>query len=745
MISKELSETLGFAVKEAKKRRHEYVSVEHVLFALLHDETGMDIIEKCGGSVENLKRSLEHFFEKRIERIPEGSEYVLQQTIGFQRVIQRAVNHARSAEKQEVAIGDIMASIFQEKESHAERYLKSEGISRLEVLTYISHNLPVPSEGEADEEAAKKTKPGKKKKADPLEQYTINLIERAAAGKLDPLIGRELEIERTMQVLCRRRKNNPVLVGDPGVGKTALAEGLVQRIHDGNVPDILKEVKIYALDLGALLAGTKFRGDFEQRLKGVIRRLKSIKDAILFIDEIHTIVGAGATSSGSMDASNILKPVLGGGELRCIGSTTFEEYKNHFEKDRAFSRRFEKIEVPEPSPAQSVKILKGLRERYEAHHHIHYTDASLKAAVDLSSKYLNDRYLPDKAIDVIDEAGAFVRLKGSSTRKKINPADIEKIVAKMARIPTQSVSTPDKAKLATLEDRLKQFVYGQDEALASLATSIKRSRAGLGIPGHPIGSFLFTGPTGVGKTEVALQVARNLGVKFLRFDMSEYMEKHAVARLIGAPPGYIGFDQGGLLTDDIRKNPYAVLLLDEIEKAHEDLFNILLQVLDHATLTDNNGRKADFRNVIIMMTSNAGTREMSSQTIGFGDPQQDTAFKGQRAIEKIFNPEFRNRLDGIISFNPLSVDIMELIVDKFVKEINEQLAGKKSQISLTPKARRWMAEHGHDPKYGARPLARLLQSVIKDPLADEILFGRLERGGKIKVDVKKEKIVFAYS
>ena len=529
------------------------------------------------------------------------------------------------------------------------------------------------------------------------------------------------------------------------MGKTALAEGLVQKIHGGSVPDILKEVKIYALDLGALLAGTKFRGDFEQRLKGVIRRLKSIKDAILFIDEIHTIVGAGATSSGSMDASNILKPVLGGGELRCIGSTTFEEFKNHFEKDRAFSRRFEKIEVPEPSPEQSIKILKGLRGHYEAHHHIHYTDASLKAAVDLSSKYLNDRYLPDKAIDVIDEAGAFVRLTGSKTRKKINPADIEKIVAKMARIPTQSVSTPDKAKLATLEERLKQFVYGQDEALASLATSIKRSRAGLGIPGHPIGSFLFTGPTGVGKTEVALQVARNLGVKFLRFDMSEYMEKHAVARLIGAPPGYIGFDQGGLLTDDIRKNPYAVLLLDEIEKAHEDLFNILLQVLDHATLTDNNGRKADFRNVIIMMTSNAGTREMSSQTIGFGDPQKDTAFKGQKAIEKIFSPEFRNRLDGIISFNPLSVEIMELIVDKFVREINEQLDGKKVDISLTPKARRWMAEHGHDPKYGARPLARLLQSEVKDPLADEILFGSLEKGGKVKVDVKNEKIVFAFN
>ncbi|MBW2634787.1 MAG: ATP-dependent Clp protease ATP-binding subunit ClpA [Deltaproteobacteria bacterium] len=745
MISKELSETLGFAVKEAKKRRHEYVSVEHVLFAVLHDETGIDIVEKCGGNVDNLKKSLEKFFEERMERLPEESEYVLQQTIGFQRVIQRAVNHARSAEKQEVAIGDIMASIFQEKESHAQSYLKSEGIDRLDVLTYISHTLPLPLAESGSGRSSKTTKAGKKKKTDPLEQYTVNLIEHAAMGKLDPLIGREIELERTMQVLCRRRKNNPVFVGDPGVGKTALAEGLVQKIHDGSVPDILKDVEIYALDLGALLAGTKFRGDFEQRLKGVISRLKKIKNAILFIDEIHTIVGAGATSSGSMDASNILKPVLGRGDLRCIGSTTFEEYKNHFEKDRAFSRRFEKIEIPEPSIGQSVKILKGLRERYEAHHHIRYTDASLKAAVDLSSKYLNDRYLPDKAIDVIDEAGAYVRLVGSRTRKKINPADIEKIVAKMARIPTQSVSTPDKAKLATLEDRLKQHVYGQDEALASLVTSIKRSRAGLGIPGHPIGSFLFTGPTGVGKTEVALQVSKNLGVKFLRFDMSEYMEKHAVARLIGAPPGYIGFDQGGLLTDDIRKNPYSVLLLDEIEKAHEDLFNILLQVLDHATLTDNNGKKADFRNVIIMMTSNAGTREMSAQTIGFGDPQKEIAFKSKKAIEKIFNPEFRNRLDGIITFNSLTVDTMEMIVDKFVRELNDQLNAKKVEIVITPEARRWMAEQGHDPQYGARPLARLLQSEIKDHLSDEILFGRLEKGGKVVVDVKKDKIVFAYA
>ncbi|MCG6911715.1 MAG: ATP-dependent Clp protease ATP-binding subunit ClpA [Deltaproteobacteria bacterium] len=744
MISKELSETLGFAVKEAKKRRHEYVSVEHVLFALLHDETGVDIIENCGGSVENLKRLLEQFFQERVESIPEENEYVLQQTIGFQRVIQRAVNHARSAEKQEVAIGDIMASIFQEKESHAESYLKSEGISRLDVLTYISHAFPAPQSDGGEDAAQKRPKDGSKRKTDPLEAYAIDLIDQAARGKLDPLIGREMEIERTMQVLCRRRKNNPVFVGDPGVGKTALAEGLVQRIQSGQVPDILKDVKIYALDLGALLAGTKFRGDFEQRLKAVISRLKKVKDAILFIDEIHTIVGAGATSSGSMDASNILKPVLGRGDLRCIGSTTFEEYKHHFEKDRAFSRRFEKIEVSEPTSGETVKILKGLRDRYEAHHNIRYTDASLKSAVDLSAKYLNDRYLPDKAIDVIDEAGAFVRLTGAVTRTQINPADIEKIVAKMARIPTQSVSTSDRSKLASLEDRLGQVVYGQDEALSSLVTSIKRSRAGLGVPGHPIGSFLFTGPTGVGKTEVALQVAKNLGVKFLRFDMSEYMEKHAVARLIGAPPGYIGFEQGGLLTDGVRKHPHCVLLLDEIEKAHEDLFNILLQVMDHATLTDNNGKQADFRNVMVMMTSNAGTREMSSQTIGFGDPGKDTAFKGKQAIEKLFSPEFRNRLDGIINFNPLTVEIMEMIVDKFVRELNEQLQPKKVEIALTDKARGWLAEKGHDPRYGARPLSRLLQTEVKDKLSDEILFGRLEKGGSVLVEIKKGKPVLRF-
>ena len=743
MISKELSETLGFAVKEAKKRRHEYVCVEHVLYAILHDESGIDIIENCGGSIENLKALLEKFFLERVERIPEGSEYVLQQTIGFQRVIQRAVNHARSAEKQEVLVGDILASIFQEKNSHADTFLKSEGITRFDILNYISHNIHSESAKPADSTISRPDQRDKKKKSDPLALFTIDLMERALQGKLDPLIGRQLELERTMQVLCRRRKNNPVFVGDPGVGKTAMAEGLVQRIVAGNVPDILKDIRIYALDLGALLAGTKFRGDFEQRLKGVISKLVNTPNSILFIDEIHTIVGAGATSSGSMDASNILKPVLGSGDLRCIGSTTYEEYKNHFDKDRAFSRRFEKIEIAEPPVDETVKILKGLRSRYEAHHNIRYSDTALKAAAELSAKHLNDRYLPDKAIDVIDEAGAFVRLfSGSTRRKRINPPDIEKIVAKMARIPTRSVSTNDRTRLSTLENRLKEYVYGQDEAIASLVTSIKRSRAGLGVPGHPIGSFLFTGPTGVGKTEVAIQIAKNLGIEFMRFDMSEYMEKHAIARLIGAPSGYIGFDQGGLLTDGIRKHPYCVLLLDEIEKAHLDLFNILLQVMDHATLTDNNGKKADFRNVILIMTSNAGTREMSAQTIGFGDPKSDSAFKGKKAIEKIFNPEFRNRLDAIITFNSLSQDIMGLIVDKFVKELNEQLLSRGVRIEITPAARTWMARKGHDPQYGARPLTRLMQTEIKDMLSDEILFGKLEKGGHVLVKKDGDKLTF---
>jgi len=742
MINKELSVTLGFAVREAKKRRHEYVCIEHVLYAILHDSTGIVIIENCSGNVENLKQNLEVYFDDQLEQIPEGKEYVLQQTVGFQRVIQRAVNHARSAEKQEVTIGDILVSIFQEKDSHAAYFLNQDGVTRLDILNYVSHGVTDTSYRQASGGFFKTEKSEKKKKSDPLELFTIDLVARAALGKLDPLIGRGLELERTIQVLCRRRKNNPVFVGDPGVGKTAMAEGLAQKIQKREVPELLGNMRIYSLDLGGMLAGTKFRGDFEQRLKGVITALQKKKDAILFIDEIHTIVGAGATSGGSMDASNILKPALATGDLRCMGSTTYEEYKNHFEKDRALSRRFEKIEIPEPPIPESIKILKGLRTYYEEYHGIQYTDSALKTAVELSAKYINDRYLPDKAIDVIDEAGAFIKLTGGSHRKKIHPSDIEKIVAKIAKIPNRSVSTSDRGKLETFEGELKQVVFGQDSAIKSLATSIKRSRAGLGAPERPIGSFLFTGPTGVGKTEVAKQIARILGVEFIRFDMSEYMEKHAVARLIGAPPGYIGFEQGGLLTDSIRKHPYSVLLLDEIEKAHIDLYNILLQVLDHATLTDNTGKKADFRNVIVMMTSNAGAREMSSQTIGFREASNETESKGKKAVERFFSPEFRNRLDGIITFNALNVEVMEKVVDKFMAELKTQLSTQKVTISLSPPARTWLAKKGHDPKFGARPLGRLIQTEIKDMLSDEILFGKLVKGGHVHVDILDDELTF---
>ncbi|MFP4307321.1 MAG: ATP-dependent Clp protease ATP-binding subunit ClpA [Desulfococcaceae bacterium] len=746
MISRELSATLGFAVREAKRRRHDHVCVEHILFAILHDDTGIDIIENCGGSVETLKRNLATFFDDRVESVPEGNDYVFQQTAGFQRVIQRAVNHARSAEKAEVDVGDILASIFQEKESFAAYYMAQEGITRLDVLNYISHEIPKESFETGPEQTEKLEEAGKqKKKVNPLKVFTVDLVQRASEGRIDPLIGREVELTRTVQVLCRRRKNNPVFVGDPGVGKTALAEGLALRVFEGDVPDLLKDVRIYALDLGALLAGTKFRGDFEKRLKGVITALKRKDNAILFIDEIHTIVGAGATSSGSMDASNIMKPFLANGEIRCIGSTTYEEYQNHLEKDRALSRRFEKIEVPEPTVDETYKILKGLKSYYEDHHDIVYTDPALKSAAELSAKYINDRFLPDKAIDVIDEAGAFIRLSGAANRTKIHPNDIEKIVAKMAKIPTQSVSTSDKSKLEFLEDDLKGVVFGQDDAITSLTTAIKRSRAGLGNPGTPVGSFLFTGPTGVGKTEVARQIATNLGIHFQRFDMSEYMEKHAVARLIGAPPGYIGFDQGGLLTDGIRKHPHSVLLLDEIEKAHPDLFNILLQVLDYATLTDNNGKKADFRNVIVIMTSNAGAREMSSHTIGFGDPRKDVQSKGAKAIEKYFSPEFRNRLDAIITFNSLTVEITEKIVDKFIDELNLQLSPKKVRVTLSKPARRWLAENGYDARMGARPLRRLIQTEIKDRLSDEILFGHLEKGGAVSVGVKNDALTFRFN
>jgi ATP-dependent Clp protease ATP-binding subunit ClpA len=743
MISKELAETLGFAVREAKRRRHEYVSIEHVLMAILHDEKGRLVVEGCGGNVQNLINALERFFSERISPVPMNTDYVLQQTVGFQRVIQRAVNHAQSAEKSEVTVGDVLASIFNEDQSHARYFLSQEGITRLDVLNFISHGITQERDepGSATEPDAKT--PSKKKKTY-IEEFTTDLVALAEAGKIDPLIGRADELTRAIQVLCRRRKNNPVFVGDPGVGKTAMAEGLAMRIHEGNVPDLVKGVRVYALDLGGMLAGTKFRGDFEQRLKGVLKELSKLDNAILFIDEIHTIVGAGATSGGSMDASNILKPLLQSGGLRCIGSTTYEEYKNHFEKDRALSRRFEKIEILEPSVEDTYKILKGLKSRYEEHHGIVYSDAALKSASELSARYINDRFLPDKAIDVIDEVGSYMRLSGQGRRKKVHPADIEKIVAKIARIPTVSVSESDRDKLEDLDERLSSVVFGQDLAIQATVKAIKRSRAGLRSEEKPVGSFLFTGPTGVGKTEVAKQLAVAMGVQFLRFDMSEYMEKHTVARLIGAPPGYIGFDQAGLLTDGIRRNPYCVLLLDEIEKAHEDLYNILLQVLDHATLTDNNGKKADFRNVIIIMTSNAGAREMSGRSIGFGTDSGPAVDKSLKALERIFSPEFRNRLDGIVTFNALTVEIMERIVDKFIGQLNGQISDKKVSIQLTAATRRWLAEKGHDPRYGARPLDRLIQDKIKNRLADEILFGALAKGGTAMVDMVSDEPVFTF-
>jgi len=750
MISKELSTTLGFAVREAKKRRHEYVCVEHVLYAILNHETGAKTIAECGGSPEQIKDELEKFFDKNLSKIDTKDEYVLQQTIGFQRMIQRAINQARSAEKTEVNLGDILASIFQEKDSHAAFYLEAEGITRLDVLKYISHTAPVAKKTNAPgkpnkkglKQAGRKTK--RQKKKDPLESFTTNLLKKAQDKKIDPLIGRVNEMDRLMQILCRRRKNNPILVGDPGVGKTAIAEGLALQINDKLVPDLLSNCELFSLDMGTLLAGTKYRGDFEQRLKDVINALEAKDNALLIIDEIHTVVGAGATSSGSMDASNILKPALSSGDIKCIGTTTYEEYKNHFEKDRAFSRRFEKIEVSEPTVEETTKILTGLKPYYEEHHDLKYTAQTIEAAAYLSDRYINDRLLPDKAIDVIDETGAYLRLKGKGKRKVVSPKDIEKIVAKIAKVPVTTVTAKDKTSLATLPKRMLKVIFGQDDAIDTLTTSIKRSRAGLALPDHPIGSFLFTGPTGVGKTEVAKQLAHNMGIQFLRFDMSEYMEKHAISRLIGAPPGYVGFEQGGILTDNIRKHPHCVLLLDEIEKAHMDLYNILLQVMDYATLTDNNGKSADFRNVIIIMTSNAGARQMNANAIGFGSQSADVDSKGLKAVEKVFSPEFRNRLDSIIQFNHLSVKIMEKIVDKNMNELKTMLKDKEITLSYSKRVRSYLAKQGYDPKFGARPLSRYIQTHIKDKLTDEILFGTLANGGKISIGLKDEKLNFIF-
>ncbi len=750
MISKELSTTLGFAVREAKKRRHEYVCVEHVLYAILNHVSGSETIEKCGGNPGQIKNELEKFFEEKLTKIDSQEEYVLQQTIGFQRMIQRAINHARSAEKTEVNLGDILASIFQEKDSHAAFYLESEGITRLDVLRHISHATATENKSKQQPDPAQKMfkmddrKAQRQKKKDPLEIFTTDLLSRARDNKIDPLIGRENETDRVMQILVRRRKNNPILVGDPGVGKTAIAEGLALKIHNHEVPELLQDSELFSLDMGALLAGTKYRGDFEQRLKDVLSALEQKENALLVIDEIHTVVGAGATSSGSMDASNILKPALSSGELKCIGTTTYEEYKNHFEKDRAFSRRFEKIEVAEPSVEETRLILMGLRPYYEKHHGLHYSDQTIEAAAYLSDKYINDRFLPDKAIDVIDETGAFLRLKGAANRRNVTPKDIETIVAKIAKVPATSVTSTDRANLESLPDRMFKVIYGQDDAIHTLTTAIKRSRAGLAAPDRPIGSFLFAGPTGVGKTEVAKQLAWNMGIEFMRFDMSEYMEKHAVSRLIGAPPGYVGFDQGGILTDSIRKHPYCVLLLDEIEKAHMDLYNILLQVMDYATLTDNNGKAADFRNVVIIMTSNAGAREMSANNIGFGAQTAQKDTKGLKAVEKTFSPEFRNRLDGIVQFNHLSEPVMEKIVDKNMDELKKMLKTKHISLGYSPRVRTWLALKGYDPKFGARPLDRLIQTSIKDRLTDEILFGKLEKGGKITIGLKNDNLTFHF-
>ena len=745
MISKELESTLNVALKEAKRRRHEYVSLEHLLYALLQDKDASRAITNCGGDIDRLRKALDEFFNGQMDALPEGVDQEPHQTLGFHRILQRAVIHAQSAEKKEINGGNLLIAMFREPDSYAVYLLEEQGITRFDVVNYVSHGISKTAAEEpaqTEEEQGEEEKPGKRQ--NPLKAFAVDLVEKARQGNIDPLIGRDDEIERTIHVLCRRRKNNPIYVGDPGVGKTAIAEGLALKIHAGEVPETLKTAIIYSLDMGALLAGTKFRGDFEARLKGVLTGLKKQPNSILFIDEIHTIVGAGATSGGSMDASNILKPALASGDLRCIGSTTYHDYKSYFERDRALARRFQKIEIPEPSQEEAFKILEGLKPHYEKHHGVHYSTAAIRSAVQLSAKHINDRRLPDKAIDVIDEVGAAVKILPVEKRKKtISPRDIEKIVAKIAKIPPRSVSTSDKDQLQNLERDLKLVVFGQDTAIEMLASTIKLSRSGLGHPEKPIGCFLFAGPTGVGKTEVAKQLAHTMGIEFIRFDMSEYMEKHTVSRLIGAPPGYVGFDQGGLLTDAVNRNPYAVLLLDEIEKAHPDLFNILLQVMDHAALTDNNGKKADFRNIIMIMTTNAGAREMSGSPLGFGAPSN--AGKGKEAVEKMFSPEFRNRLDAMISFNSLSRENIERVVDKFIIELDQQLNDRKVFLSLTAAARRWFADRGYDPAFGARPMARLIQNEIKRVLADEILFGKLQYGGKVDVDESDGKLTFTYS
>ncbi len=746
MLSQELEFSLNSAFQSAREKRHEFITVEHLLMALLDNPSALRVLRACGGNLEDLRRHLVAYLDEQVPRLPPNSKVDTQPTIGFQRVIQRAVLHVQGVGKKEVTGANVLVAMYGEKESHAVYFLHKQNISRFDVVNYISHGISkvtgenageLPASEEGEEAAA----PAERK---PLDVFCLNLNEHARAGKIDPLIGREKEVERTIQVLCRRRKNNPLFVGEAGVGKTAIAEGLAKKIVDGEVPEVLAHSTIYALDLGALLAGTKYRGDFEKRLKAVLAQLKKQEGAVLFIDEIHTIIGAGAASGGAMDASNLLKPVLSSGDLKCIGSTTYQEYRNIFEKDRALSRRFQKIDVTEPSVEETVEILRGLKNRFESHHGVRYTQQALRTAVELSHRYINDRHLPDKAIDVIDEAGASQQLLPPARRKKtIGVHDIETIVAKMARIPPKTVSTSDREALMTLERDLKIVVFGQDEAIGALATAVKMSRSGLGHPEKPIGSYLFSGPTGVGKTEVTRQLASVLGLELIRFDMSEYMERHTVSRLIGAPPGYVGFDQGGLLTEAVTKHPHAVLLLDEIEKAHADVFNLLLQVMDHGTLTDNNGRKADFRNVIIVMTTNAGAQQIARTSMGF--TAQDHSGEDLQEIKKLFSPEFRNRLDAVIQFKPLDEQTIGHVVNKFILELESQLADKHVTIDLDEGARRWLAKHGHDPAMGARPMARIIQERIKRPLADELLFGRLSGGGHVKVTGSDEGLKFEFA
>ncbi len=745
MLGRHLQKVLHVALQDVQRRKHEFLTLEHLLYAMAIESQGRMLLEGCGASPAVLREQLENFFAYHMELRDEDSSHEIIQTESVQRVLSNALRQIRSAGRELVELGDVLAALMDETDTYASYYLKKQGVERAQVLEYISHGGH--GSGSTGTRRTEDAEQGEDEgQSDALEKYAVDLTEKAKQGKIDPLVGRAMELDRTVEVLCRRRKNNPLFVGEPGVGKTAMAEGLALRIVEGKVPDAFKEARIFSLDMGALLAGARYRGDFENRLKNVIKSITKIPHAVLFIDEIHTIVGAGSTSGGAMDASNLLKPVLANGEIRCMGSTTHEELRNHLEKDRALSRRFQRIDIKEPSVDECLAILQGLQSRYASHHNVSYAPATLKAIVDLSARHIQDKLLPDKAIDVMDEAGAAVALKNNHKKSKVVMADVERIVARMAGIPERSVSGKERERLATLEKDILGKVFGQDEAVAMTVKAILRARAGINRENRPAGSFLFYGPTGVGKTELAKQLAERLGVQFLRYDMSEYMEKHAVSRLIGAPPGYVGYDQGGQLTEAIRKAPYSLVLLDEIEKAHPDIFNVLLQVMDYGTLTDNTGRKADFRNVIIIMTSNAGVREMSSKSLGFAQQTaQDVSSKGLKAVENTFAPEFRNRLDALIPFYALSPALMEHVVDKFVAQLAASLADKKVDIVLTSKAKGWFATKGYDATYGARPLQRLLRTELEDALAQELLFGKLVKGGKVTVDIKKDALHFSFA